>query len=100
MTNPTAPPDLTIGAMVHAARTSAGLSFRQLSKLAGVPQVKIHEIEKHNMAYPALLDRLIPALGLDRDAAYAAAGRVPPELAAGLAADLPLMRRVRKELDL
>ena len=91
---------LTIGDMIREARARRGLSTYEVAHLAGTQQQNVTAAENRNKVWPALLDRLIPVLELDRDAAYHASGRVPAEIMTGLAADLPLMREVRERLGL
>lgn len=98
MTTPT--DRLTIGPMLAAARERAGLSQRQLAASTGVAPSAIGTAESQSVVYPAILDRLIPALDLDRDEAYHAAGRIAPEILDALTADLPTVRRLRRELGL
>ena len=90
-----------IATLLREARLAADLSQQRLSKLTGVDQTKISAAETDRLPpYPAMLDAYIDALALDRDEVYSAAGRVPPEIVTALAADLPLVRRIRKELGL
>jgi transcriptional regulator with XRE-family HTH domain len=89
----------TLGTMLREARHAAGLSQVELSKHTRIDQAHISRLENDKMPlYPALLDTLIAALGLDRDATYHAARRLPAEIRDALAADLPLMREVRGRL--
>ena len=99
MTDTTTP---TVGTMLREARHQAGLSQRQLSIQTGIDTGRISawENDRDPAPWPAALDTLIDFFSLDRDALYHAAGRVPPEITAALAHDLPLVREIRDRLGL
>lgn len=90
-------------AMIREARLRAGLTQAELAEATGLTPSHVSVIESDRTdrsAYPAVLDRLIPALGLDRDTAYAAAGRIPAEITEAMTGNVSALRKVRKVLDL
>ena len=70
------------GAMIHAARQSAGLSFAQAERVTGVPMATLHGLEQgRTKPKPAVLAVLAKAYGLTLADLYLAAGyEIPKKL--------------------
>ena len=87
-----------IADLLREARHRAGLTLAALADRTGLLSSRISDIEHgRKPTYPAALDALTEALGMDRDEAYIAAREVPPEIIDALSTNLPALRRLRHE---
>lgn len=91
------------GAMIREARIAAGLTQPELAAQAGISASQVSAIEStrtDRATYPAVLDKIAPVLGIDRDDLYAAAGRIPAELTAAMTGNASALKKVRRTLNL
>lgn len=95
----TDPPNLAT--LIRDTRASRGLTQADLASAASVSQSYIGHLENGRQVptAPATIQALADALGIDADAIYAAAGRVPDDLARRLASDPDAVQIVRQALD-
>lgn len=96
-----APATSAVATLIREARGRRGLTQADLAAAASVSPSYISHLEagREVATHPATIDRMAAALGIDPDALYAAAGRIPDDLVQRLAADPDAVRRVREALE-
>lgn len=106
MTRPGHPgvePRTELGRLIRAARHQYGMTQAQFAELLETsgPMVRHAETtpDERNVG-PSLLARLAALPEVDTDQLYAAAGRIPPDIAEALTGDVSALRKVRKVLHL
>lgn len=94
------PVPTNLATLIRDTRASRGLTQADLASAASVSQSYIGHLENGRQVptAPATIQALADALGIDADAIYAAAGRVPDDLARRLASDPDAVRIVRRAL--
>lgn len=92
----------SLATLIRDTRTRRGLTQMDVANVVGVSQPYIGHLENGRQVptAPATIQALANALGIDADAIYAAAGRVPDDLARRLASDQDAVRIVRQALDM
>jgi len=95
---PRTPTPTAHGTMIRTARLAAGIGLRALGRELDISATYLSRIETGDEPHPPtaeVLDRIATRLGIDRDALYCAAKKVPPELAASVTSSVPAMRLAR-----
>jgi transcriptional regulator with XRE-family HTH domain len=89
----------TFGAWLRAKREQAGYSLNRMARELGITSSFLSSVELGNS--PPFIDERLEAaaklLNVDTDAAYAAAGRLPPDMRPHIAEIIAVWRKKKKE---
>lgn len=82
---------------LKAARTSAGLTQKQLSDAAGVSVQYVANVENEHstLSKPETIRAMAAALNIDPDELFAAASKVPDDIEGWLTGDIKAIKKTR-----
>ncbi len=86
---------------LKAARSSAGLTQKQLADAAGVSAQYVANVENEHstLSKPETIRAMAAALNLDPDELFAAAGKIPDDIETWLEGDLKAIKQEREGMN-